>query len=221
MEGSHRSAVRGRGVPGAATHGPAVRGRDKAGSGCRALASCRRGEGSAAPTRPPAPEGRGARLEGAACLTPVAWPSARGRFGCVDESGCRPGSVPCRRLRRPGDGHPSRVAVADHLQRPTRVLGRAALDRTLSGLAPDGVYRADLVTQVAGGLLHHRFTLAPTTCVVGAVCSLWHCPAGRPGWLLATILPFGARTFLGGGCPPTRPSARLVRRQCRGSLTRG
>jgi hypothetical protein len=50
----------------------------------------------------------------------------------------------------------------------------------------------------------------------GAVCSLWHCPAGRPGWLLATILPFGARTFLGGGCPPTRPSARLVHLHCSG-----
>ncbi|HEU5242557.1 MAG TPA: recombinase family protein, partial [Ornithinibacter sp.] len=25
----------------------------------------------------------------------------------VDESGCRPGSVPRRRLRRRGDGHPS------------------------------------------------------------------------------------------------------------------
>ena len=144
-----------------------------------------------------------------------------GQRPCADESGCRPGSVPCRCSRRRGDGHPSRAAVADHLQRPTRVLGRAALDRTLSGLAPDGVYRADLVTQVAGGLLHHRFTLAPTTRVVGAVCSLWHCPAGHPGWLLATILPFGARTFLGGGCPPTRPSARLVRRQCRGRVRCG
>ena len=81
--------------------------------------------------------------------------------GVADESGCRPGSVPRRRSRRRGDGHPSPVAVADHLQRPTRVLGRAALERTLSGLAPDGVYRADLVTQAAGGLLHHRFTLAP------------------------------------------------------------
>ncbi len=141
----------------------------------------------------------------------------RGEQPWVDESGCRPGSVPCRRCRRRGDGHPSRVAVADHLQRPTRVLGRAALERTLSGLAPDGVYQADLVAQVAGGLLHHRFTLAPAARAPGAVCSLWHCPAGRPGWLLATILPFGARTFLGGGCPPTRPSARLVRRQCRGA----
>ena len=147
---------------------------------------------------------------------PARWPCRHATPGWVDESGCRPGSVPRRRCRRRGDGHPSRVAVADHLQRPTRVLGRAALERTLSGLAPDGVYRADLVTQVAGGLLHHRFTLAPAARAPGAVCSLWHCPAGHPGWLLATILPFGARTFLGGGCPPTRPSARLVRRQCRG-----
>src|SRR5689334_21278223 len=34
-------------------------------------------------------------------------------------------------------------------------------------------------------------TMAP------AVCSLWHCPAGHPGWALPTTLPFGARTFLG------------------------
>ena len=31
----------------------------------------------------------------------------------------------------------------------------------------------------------------------GAVCFLWHCPADRSGWLLATTLPWGARTFLG------------------------
>jgi hypothetical protein len=31
-----------------------------------------------------------------------------------------------------------------------------------------------------------------------AVCSLWHCPAGHPGSVLPTTLPFGARTFLGG-----------------------
>src|SRR6476659_9784261 len=61
--------------------------------------------------------------------------------------------------RPAGDGHPSRTAVADCLQRSTRVLGRAALERTLSELAPGGVYRAGLVTQAAGGLLHHRFTL--------------------------------------------------------------
>src|SRR5690606_35753631 len=30
-----------------------------------------------------------------------------------------------------------------------------------------------------------------------AVCSLWHCPAGHPGWVLPTTLLCGARTFLG------------------------
>ena len=38
-----------------------------------------------------------------------------------------------------------------------------------------------------------------------AVCFLWHCPAGRPGWSLATTLPCEARTFLGDvSCPETR-----------------
>jgi hypothetical protein len=31
-----------------------------------------------------------------------------------------------------------------------------------------------------------------------AVCSLWHCPAGHPGWVLPTTLPCGVRTFLDG-----------------------
>ncbi len=50
-----------------------------------------------------------------------------------------------------------------------------------------------------------------------AVCSLWHCPADHSGWLLATTLPFGARTFLGGVAgqhptKPTRPPDRLIHR---------
>ena len=84
----------------------------------------------------------------------------------------------------------------------TRALGRAALERALFDLAPDGVYRADPVTRIAGGLLHHRFTLTCTNVGLStsdgfqAVCSLWHCPAGCPGWVLPTALPCGARTFL-------------------------
>src|SRR6185312_6978067 len=48
-----------------------------------------------------------------------------------------------------------------------------------------------------------------------AVCSLWHCPAGHPGWVLPTTLPCGARTFLGAAsCPAaTRPPDRLIRRR--------
>src|SRR5436190_2897524 len=71
----------------------------------------------------------------------------------ADGPTCKPGSVF-------GD-HPSTTAVAGGLQRPTRVLGRAALERTLSGLAPGGVCRAVPVARGAGGLLLHRFTLTP------------------------------------------------------------
>ena len=64
-------------------------------------------------------------------------------------------------------GHPSGTAVAGGLVRSTRELGRAALERSRRpvgtgplDLAPGGVYRAAPVTRNAGGLLHHRFTLA-------------------------------------------------------------
>lgn len=79
------------------------------------------------------------------------------------------------------------------LKQPTRALGRAALERTLHGLAPDGVYRAAPVTRHAGGLLHHLFTL---TRARRAVYFLWHFPAGFPEWALPTIQLCGARTFL-------------------------
>ena len=40
-------------------------------------------------------------------------------------------------------------------------------------------------------------TLSPLlTGIRWAVYSLWHCPAGHPGWPLATALLCGARTFL-------------------------
>jgi len=112
-----------------------------------------------------------------------------------------PGSVFPRCYRRGSSGHPSTDAVADALQRPTRTLGRAALKRVLSGLAPGGVYLAFPVTREAGGLLHHRFTLTcPAACAstrpTQAVCSLWHWPAGYPEWALPTTLLCGARTFL-------------------------
>ena len=45
-------------------------------------------------------------------------------------------------------------------------------------------------------------TLSPLpTGIRWAVCSLWHCPTGHPGWPLATALLCGARTFLS---PPPR-----------------
>jgi hypothetical protein len=114
-----------------------------------------------------------------------------------------------------GGGHPSGTAVAGSLVRSTRE-HRAGRPRSLAqgaagsplDLAPGGVYRAAAVTCGAGGLLHHRFTLTPAG--AGAVCFLWHCPAGHPGSALPTTLPCGARTFLtrlapGATARPTHP----------------
>jgi len=85
----------------------------------------------------------------------------------------------------PGDcrGHPS--------ERPTRRLPQAADEPSclLLDLAPSGVYLAALVTQRAGALLPHRFTL---TCGPSAVCSLWHFPASHLDWLLASTVALGS-----------------------------
>src|SRR4051812_40973315 len=109
----------------------------------------------------------------------------------------------------PVGDHPSPGAVADTLQRPTHELGRTTLERSLSGLAPGGVCLATTVARRAGGLLHHRFTL--TSGGPEAVCSLWHFPASHLGWLLATTLPCGARTFLGGSPQRGRPASPSAR----------
>jgi hypothetical protein len=144
------------------------------------------------------------------------------------ESACRPGSV--RPLARGGD-HPSGTAVADSLVRSTRE-HRAGRPQSLAqgaagsplDLAPGGVYRAAAVTCGAGGLLHHRFTLTPAS-DAGAVCFLWHCPAGHPGSALPTTLPCGARTFLTGLAPgatarPTHPCSAYAERHRAGVANR-
>ena len=75
--------------------------------------------------------------------------------------------------------HAGTGGVAIHLRGLPGDIGRAA--RPTFGLAPGGVYRADRVTPAAGALLPHRFTLAcARRAAPSAVCSLWHCPAGRP-----------------------------------------
>lgn len=59
--------------------------------------------------------------------------------------------------RRRGGNHSSRMAVTDHLQQPTRRLGRVTLFRffggnaCLRGLAPNGVFHAAFVTESAVG----------------------------------------------------------------------
>src|SRR3954447_12159577 len=90
----------------------------------------------------------------------------------------------------PVGDHPSRGAVADTLQRPTRELGRTALERSLSGLAPGGVCLATAVSRRAGGLLHHRFTLTSAPKTGGGLFSVALIPRVAPG----------------GCCPPPRPA---------------
>ena len=127
------------------------------------------------------------------------------------------GRVLCARSRGPAVIHLGLPLPAASCGLPASI-GRAALDRSRRerrsplDLAPGGVYRAAAVTCGAGGLLHHRFTLAPAA--AEAVCFLWHCPAGRPGSALPTTLPCGARTFLTGLAPgatarPTHPQLRI------------
>jgi hypothetical protein len=116
------------------------------------------------------------------------------------EPACRRGSV---RPEGRGD-HPSK--------RPTwglpPVRRRADDPCPTFGLAPGGVYRAARVTPGAGALLPHRFTLAcADRSPPSAVCSLLHCPSGRPDWPLASTLSYGAPTFL-----DTVPARRAVPR---------
>ena len=106
--------------------------------------------------------------------------------------------------------------------------GRTGRPCPTLGLAPGGVYRADPVARVAGALLPHRFTLACAgRSPPSAVCSLWHCPAGRPDWPLASTLPCGAPTFLDPVPAARRPTRAAATRpahrrlQCGRSRLRG
>jgi len=68
----------------------------------------------------------------------------------------------------------------------------------LFGLAPDGVYRASDVTTgavssyLAFSPLPNQVYRAPER----AVYFLWHFPSRFRDWVLPSILPYGARTFL-------------------------
>ena len=115
-----------------------------------------------------------------------------------EESTDTPDSVPAHSCPCVGDGHPSRPAVADWLKRPTRVLRRAAVERTHIrtcsrwGL-PSRPGHPGRWWSLTPPFHPDRLRRMPRP----AVFSLWHCPAGRPGWPLATTVPFGVRTFLG------------------------
>jgi hypothetical protein len=127
--------------------------------------------------------------------------------------GLRPPSDPDRRSNESGDGEPAcrRGPVqwlSPKVQPPgwpsiyAAYLGigsrrsRAGSPYPTFDLAPGGVCRATPVARDAGALLPHRFTLTCAPEAPSAVCSLWHFPAGRPDWPLASTLPCGAPTFL-------------------------
>ena len=79
------------------------------------------------------------------------------------------------------------------------------------GLAPDGVCLADPVAWVAGGLLHHLFTVTVVEARLNAaVCFLWHLPSGHPAWALPSIALCGVRTFLEWSTLHPRPPGPLV-----------
>ena len=142
--------------------------------------------------------------------------------GGADESVCKPDSVPVprdrgrpsiwgRRLRRPrcglpagSDGPSSNTCAGSSEEPPILTLLRV-------GFAEPRRSPAALVVSYT--------TVSPLPPLPAAVCSLWHCPAGHPGWVLPTTLPSGVRTFLSAdpeGSEPRSPD-RLV---CPASVAR-
>lgn len=100
--------------------------------------------------------------------------------------------------------HPSRPAVAGRLKRPTR-RHRAGRPRTpAQGRVTPSWSCSGWGLPSRPGRPGRWWSLTPPfhpyPAYRGAVCFLWHCPAGHPGLPLTTTLPCGVRTFLG-ACP--------------------
>jgi hypothetical protein len=118
----------------------------------------------------------------------------------AEEPACKPDPVPGTEAPAAaislGAQAVARRAAASRFTRavrPTRQLGRAALERCLLGLAPGGACRAGAVARAAGALLPHRFTL--TLPKKGGLLSA--APSrGRPRLGHPSTLPCGVRTFL-------------------------
>src|SRR4051794_24590889 len=115
------------------------------------------------------------------------------------------------RERAVGD-HPSGTTVAGRLVQSTR--GSWAGRPFRAG--PPAVTVGPFLTLLQVGFTEPRrspavlvvscTTVSPLPLPRAAVCFLWHCPAGCPGWVLPTTLPCGARTFL-----DSRPEGREPR----------
>jgi hypothetical protein len=90
-----------------------------------------------------------------------------------------------------------RAGPVREISRTNEVAGRNLC--SLFDLAPGGVCLAKLVTQPAGELLPHRFTLTTQTLIKEireAVCFLLHFPGPCDRWALPIAMSCGARTFL-------------------------
>ena len=138
------------------------------------------------------------------------WGSRAGRC----QPACKPGSVGPGAKRPERGGHSSGAAVAGRLEQPTRTTGlEAGLDLRGDPVVPiRSCSRWGLPCRprcrARGALLPHRFTLTPET---GAVCSLWHCPWGRPRRRLSgTVLPWSPDFPLPSRAGTERPPGRLT-----------
>ncbi len=150
----------------------------------------------------------------------------------MDEPACRPDSV--RALSRPG-GHPSpehrcRCPVAAYPQTRAsspRTSAQARRCRTLLALLRVGFTQPP---QSPTALVVSYTTVSPLPAPVVATyvvrsddraaggLSLWHCPAGHPGWVLPTTLLDGVRTFLGERVTPPDAAARPAHPRSRVAL---
>src|SRR5215831_16075029 len=153
----------------------------------------------------------------------VETPAAQRGRQCRGRRASRPvGRVLCTRLRGPTAIHLGLPLPAASCGLPASI-GRAALNRSRR---PCDRSRKALLTllqvgftkppQSPAALVVSYTTVSPLPLArpktgPGAVCFLWHCPAGHPGSALPTTLPCGARTFLTGfprrGRPADSPAA--------------
>jgi hypothetical protein len=185
--------------------GTATRAPTAAARACGCTAPGRLAAGSCRSSRPGSGGSGGAAASRILRGRAVAGAPVQVGLWAAGESACRPGSV--HPHQRAG-GHPSGTAVTGSLMRSTREhraghpLAQAAPSEEDAALVtllrvgftePPGSLRALVVSYTTVSPLPR-----PGRSLAGAVCSLWHCPAGHPGSVLPTTLPCGARTFLTG-----------------------
>jgi hypothetical protein len=147
------------------------------------------------------------------------------RDGRADQAACKPGSVGLRTPR--GARNVAAIPLGRSLptassNQPGRLAWREGL------LLPRGRPRAAPIRfcsrwglpcrprcRVRGALLPHPFTLTPrrTARPAGAVCSLWHCPWGRPRRRLSGTVSPWSPDFPPRARGPERPPGRLIRRR--------